>query len=181
MEKWKDIPNYYGYQASTNGRIRTHNKITHTEKHGKRIWKDRVLKYKGNGLPMGYRVDLWKNGKPHTFLVSRLIATTFLEDFIDTKLTVNHKDGNRLNNNLENLEWLTRGENIKHAFENNLCTSQTNCVLEDKNKRLYKFNSLSKASEFLGRNEGYISLCIKKNRKVKGINNEKYTIYTKVS
>ena len=52
----------------------------------------------------GYRVDLWKDGKPKTFLVCRLVATTFLEDLIDTNMTVNHKDGNRFNNCIDNME-----------------------------------------------------------------------------
>ena len=67
---------------------------------------------------IGYRVDLWKDGKPKTFLVARLVATTFLEDLIDTDMTVNHKDGNRLNNNIENLEWLSRADNIRYGFQN---------------------------------------------------------------
>ena len=67
---------------------------------------------------MGYRVDLWKNGKPKCFLVARLVATTFLEDLIDTDMTVNHKNGNRLDNRVENLEWLSRADNIRYGFEN---------------------------------------------------------------
>lgn len=94
MEKeiWKDIPKYEGYQASNLGRIRTHNKITYTKKHGVRHWKDRILKYKSVNSNTGYRVDLWINGEPKTFLVARLVATTFLEDLIETSMTVNHKN-----------------------------------------------------------------------------------------
>lgn len=124
-EIWKDIPNYKGYQASNLGRIRTHNKITYTKKHGYRHWKDRILCFKPSTTwnqkskqGMGYRVDLWKNGKPKTLLVARLIATTFIEDLIDTKMTVNHKNGNRLDNRVENLEWLSRADNIRYGFQN---------------------------------------------------------------
>ena len=54
-----------------------------------------------------------------TVYIHRMIAITFLgEDYI--KNTVNHKDGNKLNNNIENLEWMTKKENLEHAFENNL-------------------------------------------------------------
>ena len=67
---------------------------------------------------MGYRVDLWKNGKPHTLLVARLVATTFLEDLINTDMTVNHKNGNRLDNRIENLEWLSRADHIRYGFQN---------------------------------------------------------------
>lgn len=46
MEEWLDISNYQGYQVSNLGRVKTHNKITHTEKHGNRYWKDKILKQK---------------------------------------------------------------------------------------------------------------------------------------
>lgn len=98
-EIWKDIPNYPGYQASNLGRIRTYNKVTYTKMHGERHWKDRILKFKPytttnqrSKQGMGYRVSLWKNGKEKTLLVARLVATTFLENLIDTKMTVNHKN-----------------------------------------------------------------------------------------
>ena len=112
---------------------------------------------------MGYRVDLWKDGKPKTLLVARLIATTFLENLIDTKMTVNHKDGNRLNNNIENLEWLSVADNIKYGFENGQY-KQTKTILYNDTERK-EFRSLSVASQFLGKNHGYISSCIKNNKK----------------
>ena len=46
MEIWKDIKDYPGYQVSNLGRVRTYNKITHTEKHGIRHWENRILKQK---------------------------------------------------------------------------------------------------------------------------------------
>ena len=76
-ELWKDIPHYKGYQVSNLGNVRTYNKITYTKKHGLRHWKNRILKYKGETYETGYRVDLWKNGKPHSYLVARLVAFTF--------------------------------------------------------------------------------------------------------
>lgn len=124
-EIWKDIPRYNGYQASNLGKIRTHNKVTYTKKHGERHWKERILKFKPSNPTKktkqgtGYRVTLWKNGKPKDFLVARLIATTFLEDLIETKMTVNHKNGDRLDNRVENLEWMTRADNIRYGFEYN--------------------------------------------------------------
>ena len=112
---------------------------------------------------MGYRVDLWKNGKPKTFLVARLVATTFLENLIDTKMTVNHKDGNRLNNNVENLEWLSRAENIIYGFENGQY-KQTPTILYNEEERK-EFRSMSEASRFLGKTHTYIAYCIKNNKK----------------
>lgn len=113
---------------------------------------------------MGYRVDLWKNGKPKCLLVARLVATTFLEDLIDTDMTVNHKDGNRLNNNVENLEWVSRADNIRYGFEHNQY-QQINITLYN-DKEEISFRSLALASQFLNRSKGYLSNCIKKNKKI---------------
>ena len=87
-ELWKDIPNYKGYQCSNLGRIRTHNKVTYTKKHGIRKWNDRVLKQKKTKSKYGrcdYRIELWQNGKHKTFLVSRIIAFTFLKKDINNR------------------------------------------------------------------------------------------------
>lgn len=185
-EIWKDIDNYDGYQVSNLGRVRTHNKITYTKKHGTRHWKDRILHYKPSTTSgqrsnqgMGYRVDLWKNGKPKTLLVARLVLATFTNTDIHTKLTVNHKDGNRLNNNIDNLEWLSREDNIRYGFENNQYRNICNrCTLTRKDER-YEFQSYRKASEFLLRNKHYISNRVHKGYKTAlDINNNRYLIET---
>ena len=102
-EIWKDVPEYEGYQVSNLGRVRTHNKKTYTKLHGERKWKDKILKQKlqinKNGRK-DYRVDLWKNGKPHTILVARLVSFTFYNKDIKSKLTVNHINGNSGDNRL---------------------------------------------------------------------------------
>ncbi len=173
MEKeiWKDIPNYNGYQASSLGRIRTHNKITYTKKHGFRCWKDRILKFKPStnskhtdNIGGGYRISLWKDGKCKDFLVARLIATTFLENLINTKMTVNHKNGNRLDNRVENLEWMTLADNIKYGFENGQY-KQHKTILYNDNKK-YEFRSISQACIFLNRSSEYIKKCEKNNQSV---------------
>ena len=165
MEIWKDIPNYQGYQVSNYGRVRTHNKITHNEQFKKRVWKDRVLKPKISKKDNCSRVDLWNDGKHKTLLVYRLVAIAFLGLPTDEKMTVNHKDGNRLNNHLDNLEWLTRGDNIRHGFENGLYHSQKECTLIG-DYETYSFKSMSKAGDFLNHSHGYISKIIKKNKDI---------------
>lgn len=162
-EMWKDIPNYEGiYQASTFGRIRTcEGKTTYTKRHGIRHWKQRILKPKGETYKTGYRVTLWKNGKSKDWLVHRLIATTF---FGESGLTVNHIDGNRFNNHIDNLEWCTLGDNIRKGFEMDLYPTNKKVVITNKktNEKTF-FRSLQLASIFIKRNHGYLSYQIKKN------------------
>ena len=165
QEIWKDILDYHGYQVSNLGRVRTHNKVSYTEKHGERHWKNRILKYKGKTCKTGYRVDLWKDGKPKTLLVARLVSFTFNDkDINDHTLTVNHIDGDRLNNNLENLELISLKENIQHAFRTGL-QHQIKVKIEDKITGTIIYpSSLSEGSKLIGNNQGYLSECIKKDK-----------------
>lgn len=163
-ELWKDIPNYEGlYQASNLGRIKSVAKVTHNDFHGDRVWKERILKPKGckDFNICGYRVSLWKNGKHKDFLVARLVCTTWHENLIDTKMTVNHKDGNRLNNRIDNLEWLSLGDNIRHGFENGLYKQSKTILVSVSTGETFEFRSQSEASKFLGRNHGYINFLAK--------------------
>lgn len=113
----KDIPGYEGiYAACENGEIWSFPKDC-SEK-GSR-WKDgRFLKswLIGNGYKT---VSLYKDGSSKKFLIHRLIATTFIENPFNFS-EVNHKDGNRLNNSVSNLEWVNSSQNKKHAWERGL-------------------------------------------------------------
>ena len=169
MEKeiWKDIPDYENiYQASNLGRIRTHpNKITYTKWHGARHWKTRIMSGRGDNPKTGKRVGLWKDGKAKDWLVARLVAITFLGKPEGNANTVNHINGNRLDNRIENLEWLSNADNIRHAFDTGL--------MPYKKVKLYNndcelcFRSMTLASQHIGRNPCYISNCIKHKRPIK--------------
>lgn len=66
----------------------------------------------------GYiRVELWQNGKGKKYLLHRLLAEKFISN-PKNKETVNHKNGIKDDNRLDNLEWVTRSENQKHAYNN---------------------------------------------------------------
>lgn len=106
FEVWQDIPEWEGlYQASTYGRVR--NKVT-----GK-IIKEHV------NCKWGYcQLHLWHNGKGAFKRVHRLIALTFLPNPNNYK-EVNHKDENKLNNNIGNLEWCTVAYNRSYGTRNN--------------------------------------------------------------
>ena len=179
MEQWKAIPDYEGiYEASNFGRIRTvENKTTYNARHGERHWKQRILKPK-NDKQNCLRVSLWKDGKSKDFLLARLICTTWHENLINTNLTVNHIDGNRLNNSADNLEWLSRADNIKHGFKTGLYDGISNKVelVDVKTSETASFDSMASASEAIGRNHGYISLCLQKSRLATGSDGRKYQI-----
>ena len=168
MEIWKDIPNYKGYQVSNTGKVRTHNKITY--KRGiERHWKDKILKYKcinENAYKTGYRVSLWKNNKCKDLLVARLVAFTFYgKDINDKTLTVNHIDGNRLNNQLTNLEIISLKENIQHGFRTGLYDNATRKV-KITNKitgSIILPRSLAEGCKMINKSHGYLSYKINQN------------------
>lgn len=166
-EIWKDIPDYEGiYQASNFGRIRTApNKTTYTLRHGYRHWETRIMRGRGNNKQTGARVGLWKNGVCKDWLVARLVAITFLGKPDSENNTVNHKNGNRLDNRIENLEWLNLADNIRHAFITGLHSQNIRVSLCD-GENNFEFYSMSAASKFLGKNKGYISLMLKQCRKI---------------
>jgi len=166
MEDWKPIPGYEGiYEASNLGRIRTApGKTTESVRHGTRHWSVRVLKPKHQSPPKrtDERVTLWKNKKPYTYLVSRLIASAWIRPPME-KETVNHINGDYHDNRPENLEWVSLSENVRLGFEMGLFDSfQKEVWLVDENDYEMGFRSYSQAGRYLGRNEQYISTVIKR-------------------
>lgn len=109
MEIWKDVENYTGkYQVSNLGNIRTlrYKKIIRL----KRLYKDN----KGYII-----VNFYCNKKPKWLRVHRLVAKTFIPNS-QNKRVVNHIDGIKYHNHVENLEWATDKENVAHAIKNKL-------------------------------------------------------------
>lgn len=157
-EVWKDIPGYEGlYQASTLGRIRTaEGKTTSSKRFKQRRWKSRVMKGRGENKITGYRVGLWKDGEHKDYLVCRLVALTFLGE-PQEGYTVNHIDGDRHNNKIENLEWLSLGDNIRHGFDTGLYNAMCKPVNLIGPDGCFEFRSCAEASRFLSRNESYVS------------------------
>lgn len=101
--------------------------------------KDGSVKLPYKAAKAYYCVSLYYNGKYTKHYVHRLIAETFIDG---TNETVNHKDGNKLNNHVANLEWMTYSENNKHARETGLADKlyQKKWVHSDRAKmaRMYK-------------------------------------------
>ena len=104
-EVWKDIEDFPNYQVSNEGRVR--NKKT-----------ERMLTIKPGRNKQYLSVYLSNNGKENTQTVHRLVAETFLGKH--PGMVVNHIDGDKTNNHVNNLEWCTSRENNIHAIENGL-------------------------------------------------------------
>ncbi len=105
-EIWKDIPKEFikgniGYKISDQGRI-------------KKYGKNKILK--GNTHDAGYKVVTIGSGKGRTHLIHRLVAKVFLPNYYG-KPFINHKDHNKANCKLYNLEWVTASENAKLAVQ----------------------------------------------------------------
>lgn len=119
-EEWKDIIGYENmYQISNTGQVRSVDRIVFAGKHYVPtrikgcIIKTRISK---NGYVM---VTLSNKSKTKHLYVHRLVAEAFIPN-PDNKREVNHKDTNKLNNNVNNLEWTTSSENKIHAHKNGL-------------------------------------------------------------
>lgn len=112
-EIWKDIKGYEGlYQVSNLGNVKSLAKIIHMKKYDKKT-EDKILKLDLNKRGYLY-IALCKNAKYKKFRVNRLVAETFIPNPKNLP-QVNHIDRNVLNNNVNNLEWCTNIENMKHA------------------------------------------------------------------
>lgn len=113
-EIWKDIPGYEGvYKASSYGRIK---RVGAYKNQFRKSWESEKI-LKPGVKPNGYLfVNLSKDGKQKVHHVHRLIAETFIAN-TQNKPTVNHKDGDKSNNNIENLEWATYKENNIHSIQ----------------------------------------------------------------
>lgn len=136
-EIWKDIKEYEGlYQVSNFGRVKS---LLGTKMvHGKLIYinREKILSQTINEKKKPYlRIGLNKKGKRKSFLVHRLVAEAFIPN-LQNKPQVNHKDGDKSNNCVENLEWCTNLENKMHAVQNNL----TARLYEEKNPHCTKIN-----------------------------------------
>lgn len=151
-EIWKDIKNYEGlYQVSNLGRIRSLNYL-HTKKIA-------ILKLivRGNGY---HGVSLCKKGIKKSVFVHRVVAETFIPT-PNNKFQINHKDGNKFNNTIDNLEWVTPKENMKHSIEKGLSHKARHKVEQySLNGKLIKvWDSIKEIKKALNISISHISSC----------------------
>lgn len=115
MEKWKDIKGYEGlYLISSLGRVLS---LRRYRKNGKGGYYTETKILKPSKTSTGYKkYELNNDGKRETFKAHRLVALHFVANPYKKKY-VNHKDGNKINNAYNNLEWVNHGENVIHSVE----------------------------------------------------------------
>jgi hypothetical protein len=137
IEEWKDILGYEDYYEISNlGIVRTKNRIVVREGYKDYIINSRVIQL-GNHSK-GYNTAALTNsdGKRTTFYVHRLVGLHFIpneHNYTD----INHIDGNKKNNSVDNLEWCSRSHNILHAYN----------VLNNSGKRSIKYKLKIKQHE----------------------------------
>lgn len=123
VEIWKDIENFSKYQVSNLGNIKSKDRYTKAKDNEIIHRKEFLLKEFIN--KKGYKqVTLYDdNGKPKTIRVHKLVALAFIKNKNNLP-QINHKDGNKQNNCVDNLEWISNYDNIQHAIKNGLVNQE---------------------------------------------------------
>ena len=157
MEIWRDIEQYPGYQVSNQGQIKSF----------KQSKEGRILKPK---ISAGYAgVDFRKGGKSYYGLVHRIVLSTFAPVEGWETLTVNHIDGDCLNNKLENLEWMTQSENTAYSrsvLQTGNRTRRVHVITLRGEEKFY--GSVTEAAKQLGFSKTAISNWANKKRSYEG-------------
>lgn len=159
VEIWKKHPEIAGIEVSTFGRVRTLDRLVSCRGNGTRLVKGRILKQckgKDGYLQLNVKVD----GKWITKRVSRLVAQTFIPNPEELP-QVNHKDCDRTNNNVKNLEWCDSSYNIQYREKYGEALGQPVFAINLKTSEISRFRSRREAGRELGINYSNINSVIK--------------------
>jgi len=180
-EIWKALPGVPGVEASTFGRVRTLDRMVWNGK-GMRFVKGRVLKQWDSGT--GYlNVRIQIDGKQTKKLVHRLIAQTFIPN-PDSLPEVNHKDNDRANNHVDNLEFCTASYNRRYQEKFGISSTEARghplFAVNLKTFEVSRFRSQCEASRELGVEQASINKVVKGERNQAGgfwfVNDDGYAV-----
>lgn len=161
-EIWRDIKRYEGkYQVSNTGKVKSLNY--------RRTGKEKILKLDDNGHGYLY-VSLSKDGKGKSYPVHKLVATAFLEN-PNNLPEVNHKDENKYNNCVDNLEWCSRSYNINYGTGNKRSAEKRSKPVYSINKEsglIMWWQSAKEAERQIGIDNSHINKCCQGKRKSAG-------------
>lgn len=159
-EIWKEIPGFEGYyEASNQGRVRSIERVVRSGR-GYKIVKPTILKPSID--EWGYeKVCLRKKGKSFSRKVNRIIAQTFIPNPNDYP-QVNHIDGVKQNNNVDNLEWCTCSHNMLHCHANGLSDWNTNVRVVETGK---VYHSVMACARDINGHDQLIRACLNGKRK----------------
>lgn len=120
MEEWKGVKGYEGiYEVSTYGQIKSLDRMIFNKNKKYQKANGTLLKFKKTKEGY-YSCVLYNNERKKAYLlVHRVVAQNFISK-TEEQIQVNHKNGVKTDNRVENLEWVTRKENIDHSIENGL-------------------------------------------------------------
>lgn len=131
MEIWKNIHEFTEYQVSNFGRVKSleKNKV-------KKLTKNKKSGYQSFGI--------WMNKTMYSFYIHRAVAKAFIPNPLNLP-EVNHKDGDKTNNHVSNLEWCTKKHNMQHAYKNELINNSG--IMHPRHKltetQIYEIRNLS--------------------------------------
>lgn len=167
-EEWRDIVGYEGlYQVSNLGRVKSLERLVASPRGLiEHIITERILSIKVHKF--GYlEVSLHSKGKSKTYKVHRLVALSFIPN-PNGLLEINHKDENKSNNIVDNLEWCTAKYNANYGNRNKKSSiGRSKGIIQYDLKKVIvaEYESLTKAGESVGGNPQGIFLCA--NNKIK--------------
>lgn len=170
-EKWLPVDGYDGiYEVSTMGRIKTLQRTFYDKKGNERIVKEKIRKPYTTWD--GYlRISFYGHGYQEKTTVHRAVAKAFIPNPNNLPI-VNHKDGNRKNNSLDNLEWVSESENTLHSFRVlKRIHPRSKSVINNVSGKIFK--SIKDAALFEGINPSYLRSMLNGGRK----NTSNYSIY----